>query len=118
MAGKPVDKEEVAGPEAPTAKTTKAKGVGKSVSVIAGEAKQSKKEIASSRLNAQPNLGGIRNDSLTEIKGIGQKIAGILIAAGYDTSEKIKVLTVEDLVKLEGIGEKTADKILKAANAL
>ena len=52
--------------------------------------------------------------SLTEIKGIGQKTAKILTAAGYDTPEKIKVLTAEDLVKLGGIGEKTADKILKA----
>lgn len=56
--------------------------------------------------------------SLTDIKGVGQKISKILIAAGYDTPEKIKALAVEDLVKLEGIGEKMADRILKAANAL
>ena len=36
-------------------------------------------------------------------------------AAGYDTVEKVKALTVEDLVKLEGVGEKTAGKILKSA---
>ena len=49
------------------------------------------------------------------MEGIGPKVEKILRTAGYDTVEKIKVLTVEDLVKLEGIGEKTADKILKSA---
>lgn len=51
---------------------------------------------------------------LTQIKGIGEKIAKVLSGAGYDTPEKIKALSVDDLVKLEGIGEKTAEKILKA----
>ncbi|MDP3730454.1 MAG: transcription termination factor NusA [Candidatus Omnitrophota bacterium] len=95
LAGKPEEKKEAAVPEAPAEKTVKAK------------AKKAKKEIAS-------GASRLRNDSLTQIKGIGQKTAKILIAAGYDTPEKIKALTVEDMVKLEGIGEKTADKILKA----
>jgi len=51
---------------------------------------------------------------LTQIKGVGPKIAGILKTAGYDTAEKLKKLTVEDLTKLQGIGEKTAEKIIKA----
>ena len=44
-----------------------------------------------------------------------QKTAKILKAAGYDTVEKIKSLALEDLTKLEGIGKKTAEKIIKAA---
>jgi N utilization substance protein A len=83
LAGKPADKEEVAAPEAPTAKTKKAKDKEKTFDI-------------------------------TEIKGIGQKAAKILKDAGHDTPEKIRALKVEDLVKLEGIGEKTAEKILKA----
>ena len=55
LAGKPIDKEEAAGPEAPTTKTTKARGGEK--------AKDQKKAF-----------------SLTGIKGIGQKIAKILSA--------------------------------------
>ena len=90
LAGKPMDEEKVAAPEAAGSKSTKAKSSGK--------AKDQKKA-----------------SGITGIKGIGEKIAKILAAAGYDTLEKIKVLAVEDLVKLEGIGEKTADKILKAA---
>ncbi len=46
---------------------------------------------------------------------MGGKTAKILAGAGYDTVEKIRNLTVDDLVKLEGIGKKTAEKIIKSA---
>ena len=52
---------------------------------------------------------------LSDLDGVGKKTEGILIAAGYDTVEKIKKMTVEDLVKLEGIGKKTAEKIVESA---
>ncbi len=55
---------------------------------------------------------------LTEIEGVGPKIEKILIAAGYDTVEKIKSLTMEDLTKLEGIGKKTAEKIINSAKEM
>ncbi len=55
---------------------------------------------------------------LTDIEGVGPKAEKILIGAGYDTVEKIKVLTVEDLTKLDGIGQKTAEKIIKSAKGL
>ena len=77
-------------------------------SVIASEAKQSKKEIAS-------GASRLRNDDLTDLEGVGPKIEKILIAAGYDTVGKIKNLTIDDLTKLEGVGKKTAEKILKSA---
>ena len=59
---------------------------------------------------------GAEGFNLTSIKGIGLKISNILKKAGYGTPEKLKNLTVEDLTKLEGIGKKTAEKILKAVN--
>jgi len=52
---------------------------------------------------------------LTDLEGVGPKVEKALVAAGYDTVEKIKVLTVEDLVKIDGIGKKTAEKIIKSA---
>lgn len=55
---------------------------------------------------------------LTDIEGVGPKAEKILIGAGYDTIEKIKALTVEDLTKLDGIGQKTAEKIIKSAKGL
>lgn len=50
---------------------------------------------------------------LTDIDGVGPKVERTLIAAGYDTVEKIKCLTVEGLMQVEGIGKKTAEKIIK-----
>ena len=41
-----------------------------------------------------------------------------LTEAGYDTVEKIKVLALEDLTKLDGIGKKTAEKIIKSAQGM
>jgi len=52
---------------------------------------------------------------LTDLEGVGPKVEKILVSAGYDTVDKIKGLVVEDLTKLEGIGEKTAQKIIKSA---
>jgi N utilization substance protein A len=55
---------------------------------------------------------------ITDIEGVGPKAGKMLKDAGYDTIAKIKELTVEDLVKLDGIGRKTAEKILKSAKGL
>jgi N utilization substance protein A len=52
---------------------------------------------------------------LTDLDGVGPKVEKALIAAGYDTVQKIKVLTAEDLTKIDGIGAKTAEKILRSA---
>ncbi len=56
----------------------------------------------------------LKEFNLTSIEGVGLKIANILEGAGYDTPDKLKNLTVEDLTKLQGIGQKTAEKIIKA----
>ncbi|MFA5084824.1 MAG: helix-hairpin-helix domain-containing protein, partial [Candidatus Omnitrophota bacterium] len=88
LAGEPADKEEAGDPETTAEKTTKTKEDSK--------IKDQKKAF-----------------NLIDIKGVGKKTAEALIAAGYDTPEKIKILTAEELVKLEGVGKKTAEKILK-----
>lgn len=50
---------------------------------------------------------------LSSIKGIGKKTEKALIAAGY-SAEKISTASVEELIKIPGIGKKTAEKIKDA----
>ena len=53
--------------------------------------------------------------SIDDLEGIGQKTRAALIKAGFDTVEKIKNAAMEDLVKIDGIGKKTAEKMIKSA---
>lgn len=53
--------------------------------------------------------------STADLDGVGKKTYSILKEAGLDSIEKIKTVSVNDLVKLPGIGKKTAEKILKSA---
>ena len=49
------------------------------------------------------------------VAGVGDKTMKRLIAAGFDTAEKIALATVEALSEVQGIGAKTAERILAAA---
>jgi N utilization substance protein A len=49
------------------------------------------------------------------LEGIGEKVLSALIEAGFDSLEKIKEATIEQLTKIKGIGEKKAEKIIVAA---
>ena len=55
--------------------------------------------------------------SAAGLGGVGKKTYGILKEAGFDSVEKIKSASVKALVKLPGIGKKTAEKILKSAQS-
>ncbi|MCM8790863.1 MAG: transcription termination factor NusA [Candidatus Omnitrophica bacterium] len=59
-----------------------------------------------------------RKIKLTDLDGVGPKVEKVLIAAGYDSVEKIKTLTADDLATLDGIGKKTAEKIIRSAKEL
>jgi N utilization substance protein A len=49
------------------------------------------------------------------IAGIGDKTMEKLISAGFDTAEKIAMASVDALSDVQGIGAKTAERILAAA---
>ena len=49
------------------------------------------------------------------IAGIGDKTIKKLISAGFDTAEKIALASVDALSEVQGIGAKTAERILAAA---
>ena len=83
---------------------------------LAGAAKE-KEEVPAAQPEAE-SPAETKEFNITSIKGVGLKIANILKDAGYDTMDKLKNLTIEDLTKLQGIGAKTAEKILKAIKEL
>jgi N utilization substance protein A len=49
------------------------------------------------------------------LDGVGEKVLTLLIDAGFDSLEKIKSATVEQLTRTKGIGEKKAEKIIACA---
>jgi N utilization substance protein A len=53
--------------------------------------------------------------SLAELEGVSEKIVEVLVNSGFMNIEKLALLNVEDLMDLPGIGEKTAERIIKAA---
>jgi N utilization substance protein A len=55
---------------------------------------------------------------VAELPGVGPKLAGALAAAGYRYVRDLDGLSTEDLLKVPGIGEKTAEKISIAVAAV
>ncbi|MFZ5391902.1 MAG: S1 RNA-binding domain-containing protein [Patescibacteria group bacterium] len=53
-------------------------------------------------------------DPLMEIDGITAKVTENLHKGGISTVEQLKKISKEDLLKIDGIGEKTAEKIIEA----
>lgn len=53
--------------------------------------------------------------ALADVPGIGPKLAEVLSKAGFDSAEKIAKLSPEHLATLQGVGEKTAQKIIDGA---
>ncbi|MBI4051829.1 MAG: transcription termination/antitermination protein NusA [Elusimicrobia bacterium] len=54
-------------------------------------------------------------EDLTQIPGVGQKTAEVLVKAGVSDIEKLAKTNPETLSTLQGIGEKTAEKIIQGA---
>lgn len=52
---------------------------------------------------------------VTKLPGVGPKLKTVLEEAGFKNAGLIASAKLEDLVKIKGIGTKTAEKILKAA---
>jgi len=71
-------------------------------------------EAASKMLGGKAEVSAVK---LSELDGVGPKTEKALVKAGYDTVDKLKILTVEDLIKIEGIGQKTAEKIFKSVKS-
>ena len=54
---------------------------------------------------------------LADLPGVGEKLAGRLIDVGLDSYQKLANASKEALVQVEGIGPKTAQKLIEVAKA-
>ena len=71
------------------------------------------REAEERTIQARANL-----ESLASISGIGPKIAGRLVEAGFTTLDRLMQVSVKDLMTVEGIGPRTAAKIAAAIQEL
>jgi N utilization substance protein A len=93
-----------------------AKLTGWDIDIISAEEYEKEKSAETEReLQAAISTEQAKKMPLTELPGVGSKIAGILEEAGYKTIEDVASLNIEAITAIQGIGEKTAQKILKGA---
>lgn len=66
-------------------------------------------------IRSKKELKMLERVSLLSIEGVGKKAVGILEESGFDTVDKIANVSVERLKGLQGIGEKSAKKMIESA---
>lgn len=76
---------------------------------------RSRAELEARAAAADSSAAGVK--LLAELPGVGEKLAGRLSDAGLDSYQKLADASEEVLVQLEGIGPKTARKLIEAAKA-
>jgi len=67
------------------------------------------------KIEAPKEVSKKKPAAIKSVGGVGKKAEKTLIEAGFDTVEKLAGATIENLTKLEGIGKKTAEKIIASA---
>ncbi|TFG05448.1 hypothetical protein EU538_11340 [Candidatus Thorarchaeota archaeon] len=84
--------------------------------------KATKKEVKRSRSKKKPERSekaGKSDAPMTKLPGVGKKTRDSLIAAGYDSVEKISRSKAAKIAKdVEGVGKATAERIVEAAKNL
>jgi len=74
-----------------------------------GKAKQAKGEVLKKTKAKE------KTPTVAKLDGVGKKTYEALIAAGFDTIERIAASSLKDLTKIKGIAKKGAEKILNSA---
>lgn len=66
----------------------------------------------------KPEKKEAKKAGFEELPGVGEKTLASLKEAGFSSLEEIAKANIEDLIKVKGIGEKKAEKIIKDAKKL
>ena len=69
-------------------------------------------------IRSKSEIEKINKVPITEIDGIGPKTEKVLLKAGFKVAGDIARAEIKELVKIPGIGKKTAEKILMSAKGL
>ncbi len=80
---------------------------------------RSKKDIAKEKLESTMTEAPVAPeaaDEIASIDGVGPKTLAALAESGYKTLEDLKKVSLEDLLAVKGIGQKTAEKIMAAVS--
>ena len=81
-----------------------------------GKKKKKEKPKEDKPKEAKAKIEGKKKQvKVKSLAGVGKKAETVLLAAGFDTIEKIAATDAKELTKLEGIGKKTAEKIVASA---
>jgi N utilization substance protein A len=82
------------------------------------KSKTGSKEAKAEEEEAKEEVKEITGLALSELPGVGKKTLESLKEAGFNEIDDIAKANIEDLLKIKGIGKKTAEKILNAAKEL
>lgn len=91
-------------------------GIAEGMGTAVQETEEGTSKRAKARAAKKELLPAAREEDFGQL-GVGPKTAQSLKVAGY-TIEKLKTTTKEELVAVEGVGEKTAEKILEKVRNL
>ena len=76
-------------------------------------------QAAAAREEAGENVSNaLKGTALEEVPGVGPKLMAELRQFGIETVEDLASMPVEKLMEVPGVGEKTAQKLLNAAQSL
>ncbi len=93
--------------------------IGWEINIFSAEQWQNQKEA--SAVQVQDGAAKAKDGegaSVADLPGVGEKVLGLLKEAGYDSLEKIANASVDGLVKIKGLGEVKATKMIKEAKGL
>ena len=69
-------------------------------------------------IRSKSEIEKLKDIAISELDGVGPKTEKVLKKAGFKTIGDISKADLKELTRVEGIGKKTAEKILKSAKAL
>lgn len=82
------------------------------------KSKEKEKAAETEKVSVEKSPDKKTDSNLEDVDGVGKKIKEKLVEAGFDSVEKLKKANLADLTKIEGIGGKLAERILKSVKSL